>query len=85
MRVLVDPAEVVPVLVECAGFVPALTYAWVVLPFVEKPEVFWVPVVEVDHGEEFVEVRDVPAVDYGTARWFRWADRVGCVNGSSGE
>lgn len=68
VRVLVDLAQVLAMLVERAGLVPALRDARIVLPLVEELQVLLVGVVERPDGEELVQVRDVAAVDHRARR-----------------
>lgn len=85
MRVEVQLAEVLAVLVERAGLVPALGDARVVLPRVEQLQVLRVLPVDDFEREVLVELRDVAAVADGTRVRFGLPRRVHGVDRLLGE
>lgn len=76
VRVLVQLAQVVAVLVQRARLVPALGHARVVLPQVEIVEVLRVRVVQRHHAEMLAEVGDVAAVQHAPRRRLRRSGEV---------
>lgn len=80
MGILVKAAEILPVLIESAGFVPALGNTRIVLPVMEKLEVLRVVVVQRHHGEHFIQMRDVAGVDQTSTLGLRRADGVTSVH-----
>ena len=76
MRIIMEILEIFSVMCQITSLVPSSCYSGIILPVVEEVEVFRVRVVECYHGEMFVEVGDVSAVEYASRCGLSWADRV---------
>lgn len=78
MRILVNLAQVLAVLVKCPSFIPALGHSGVILPLIEQSQMLIIRIIQRPYGEELVQMRNVPAIDE------RASGRFGGTNGVHG-
>lgn len=76
MRVPVNGAEILAVVLQGALFVPALGHTWIVHPVVEKPQMLLALPIEDNHGKGLLDMGNPSAVDEGAGSGLCWPDRM---------
>lgn len=85
MRVLMDFAQILAVLVKSPGLIPALGHSRIILPLIEQPQMLVICIIQSPYGEELVQMRNVTAVDTGPRGRFSGTNGVHGMNTDIGK
>lgn len=80
MRILMNLAQILAMLVKCPGFIPALGHSGIILPLIEQPQMLIIGIIQSPYGEELVQMRNITAVDAGARSRFSRTNRVHGMN-----